>query len=239
VELLPVASENIRTRFRALYGVSPRIFRAPGRINLIGEHTDYNDGFVLPAAIPLETCIAAAPLTARDFSLRSSIEGEIRFSLGEPAPRPKHDWSDYPRGVAWALECDGFDLRGASLLIEGDLPIGAGLSSSASIEVATALALLAMADITLDRLDIVKACHRAETEFVGARVGMMDQFASCFGEKDHAILLDCRSLEFRKVEIPADTALVACNTMVRHQLAEGEYNARRAECETAVRKLSR
>src|SRR4029077_9443731 len=148
------------------------------------------------------------------------------------------NWSDYPLGVAWALQEAGYRLRGANLYIAGDVPLGAGLSSSAAIEVATGCALLSTANPPLDRTKLALLCQRAENEFVGARVGIMDQFVSCHGRAGHALLIDCRSLEFRSLRLPSRVSLVICNTMVKHKLQASEYNVRRAECEEAVRKLS-
>jgi galactokinase len=148
------------------------------------------------------------------------------------------DWCDYALGVAVMLRRAGFSLPGASLLISSDVPIGAGLSSSAAIEVATAFALLSLSEARLPLPDLAKLCQRAENEFVGARCGIMDQFISCLGKADHALLLDCRSLDFKLVPMPPEVCLVICNTMVKHELSGGEYNRRRAECEEGVRILS-
>ena len=229
--------------FAARYGVSPRIFRAPGRVNLIGEHTDYNEGFVMPAAIDYFTFVAIAPREDRMILIRSDHFPEAaeldleRHAKGRP-PSDDHHWSDYPFGVAVKLEEAGHRLPGANLLIHGDVPIGSGLSSSAAIEVSTALALLDNADLVIDRWELAKICQQAENEFVGIRSGLMDQFIACFGQKDTAVMLDCRSLESTPLSLPGEVKLVACNTMVKHQLASSEYNARRAECEQAVHILS-
>jgi galactokinase len=151
---------------------------------------------------------------------------------------PTKSWSDYPIGVAVELEKAGIPLRGANLLIESEVPMGAGLSSSAAIEVATALALTESSGAHPDRLQLARLCRAAENEFVGARVGIMDQFVSLHGEKNHALLLDCRSLTFESLAIPDSVKLVICNTMVKHELASSEYNRRRADCEEAVRRLA-
>jgi galactokinase len=147
-------------------------------------------------------------------------------------------WSDYPLGVAWALQEAGYRLPGADIYIAGDVPLGAGLSSSAAIEVSTGYALLTAAGHAVDRTKLALLCQRAENEFVGARVGIMDQFVSCHGRAGHALRIDCRSLEYKALKLPAKVSLVICNTMVKHKLQAGEYNVRRAECEEAVRKLS-
>ena len=226
--------------FRVLYGSEPRIYRAPGRVNLIGEHTDYNDGFVMPAAIDSYTWIAAAVRADRKVVIRSeNFYEEIEFDLDEQNPQARGHWSDYPRGVALVLKQEGLKLRGVNLLIRGEVPIGSGLSSSAAIEIATGFALLDSSDIEVDRARLARACQRAENEFVGMRCGIMDQFISCFGEAGHCLMLDCRSLERKLLPIGGDAKLVICNTMVKHELASSEYNRRRAECEAGVRHLAR
>jgi len=216
-----------------------RAFRAPGRVNLIGEHTDYNDGFVLPVAIDFATTVTAGLRDDRRLNLRSENFDElISFDLDETEPTAQRHWSDYPRGVAVVLEQAGYKLQGADLQIRSDVPIGAGLSSSAAIEMATGYALLRMTGIDVDRLELAKLCQRAENDFVGMRCGIMDQFIACHGRKDHALLLDCRSLESKLVPLPEQALLVICNTMIKHELAAGEYNRRRAECEEGVRYLA-
>ncbi|MBI3405607.1 MAG: galactokinase [Acidobacteria bacterium] len=225
----------IREKFLELFGSEPRLFRAPGRVNLIGEHTDYNDGFVLPASINLETIVAIAPRPDRRIVIHSQyFPGETDFSLDDWEKRKRRHWSDYVRGVALLLEQEGKRLRGADLLIASDVPIGAGLASSAALEIAAALALLDAGQRSMDRLALAKLCQRAEHEYAGTRCGIMDQFVACFGKKDHALLLDCRSMENRLIPLPAQVRIVLCNTMVRHSLASGEYNTRRAECEAGV-----
>jgi galactokinase len=230
---------TIVERFRERFGAAPRVYRAPGRVNLIGEHTDYNDGFAMPAAIEFYCWVAIGPRDDRKLCLYSeefSSSADADLSAGTPSPTKS--WSDYPVGVALQLEGAGIKLRGANLLIESEVPIGAGLSSSAAIEVATALALAGQAGASPDRVELARLCRRAENEFVGARVGIMDQFVSLCGQKDHALLLDCRSLTFEPLAIPDSVKLVISNTMVKHELASGEYNHRRADCEEAVRRLS-
>jgi len=232
--------EELREAFRRAFGVWPRLFRAPGRINLIGEHTDYNDGFVMPAAIERSVWVAVSPRADNQVMIRSSnFPDAVEIELGATNQHPARHWSDYVHGVAWVLRQAGHNLRGANLFIHGEVPIGAGLSSSAAVEVATALALLGNSGLTIDRAELAKLCRRAENEFVGARVGIMDQFISCMARSGHAIFLDCRSLEHRWLPLPEDVSLVICNTMVTHQLAANEYNTRRAQCEEGVRLLSR
>ena len=230
---------DLRERFRAIYGGEPRIFRAPGRVNLIGEHTDYNDGFVMPAAIEFYVWVAIGSREDRKLRVYSVNYSErIEFDLEEKNPSRRSHWSDYVRGVAVMLERDGHRFSGADILIRGDVPIGSGLSSSAAIEVATGIALLETSGTAIDRVKLAKLCRQAENEFVGARVGIMDQFISCCGRAGQSLMLDCRSLEFRLVPIPRGVTLVICNTMVKHELASNEYNTRRAECAEGVHILS-
>jgi galactokinase len=234
-----VDAQALAKSFVEMFGVQPRIFRAPGRVNLIGEHTDYNEGLVMPAAINCSTFVAMAPREDRIITFRSDhFPDTAELNLDRPSQSRRH-WSDYPLGVAVKLEEAGHHLKGADLLIHGDVPIGSGLSSSAAIEVSTALALLDNAGLSIDRLELAKICQKAENEFVGIRSGLMDQFIACFGKKDHAVMLDCRSLESTPLPLPQEAKLVACNTMVKHELAGSEYNARREECEQGVRMLSK
>ena len=226
-------------RFLKLYGAEPRVYRAPGRVNLIGEHTDYNDGFVMPMGIDVATWVAVAPREDRRVVLRSeNFEENAEFVLDEKDPESRKHWSDYPRGVAHMLQQAGHRLVGVNILLHGEVPVGSGLSSSAALEVSTGYALLDCAGIEIDRLQLALACQRAENEFVGVRSGLMDQFASCFAEQDHALMLDCRSLNYEKLSLPVDDKIVVCNTMVKHELSGGEYNQRRAECEAGVRLLT-
>lgn len=232
-------SGELASRFEKEFQTRPEIFSAPGRVNLIGEHTDYNDGFVLPSAIGFYTSVAVSPRNDRKLLLRSTqFKEPFEFALDSLPPR-LGQWCDYPLGVAWVLEKAVHRSPGANLLIHGDVPIGAGLSSSAAIEVATALALLSLIGMRIPLPDIAKLCRKAENEFVGARVGIMDQFISCLGKEGHALLLDCRSLAFDLVPIPDNVKLVISNTLVKHQLSGGEYNVRRQQCEAGVNILSR
>lgn len=225
--------------FRQAFGAEPRLFRAPGRVNIIGEHTDYNDGFVLPAALDLAVLTAIAPRGDRRLRAKSlAMEATVDFDLNDPSPFPAGNWGDYLRGVALMLERAGRRLTGADLMIDGDLPVGAGLSASAALEVSVGYALLAISGWSVDRVELAKICHRAENEFVGARCGIMDQFISCCAMEGAALLLDCRSLESKAIAIDPEARLIICDTMVRHKIASSEYNLRRAECERAVELLS-
>jgi galactokinase len=214
--------------------------QAPGRVNLIGEHTDYNDGFVLPVAIPMRTVVGITPRADRNLVLFSdNYEEKVEFDLRQLPGEPRRHWSDYVVGVAQKLSQRGIRLPGANVLIDGDVPQGAGLSSSASLEVASCQALLEISKQELSGPEIARLCQSAENDFVGARCGIMDQFVSVHGRKDHALLLDCRSLSFQHEPVPQDVRLVICNTMVRHSLAGGEYNERRHECETGAELLGK
>ena len=225
--------------FHSLFDGRPRIYRAPGRVNLIGEHTDYNEGIVMPAAIDFSTWVAIETRADRRIILHSENFSETaELDLDRPPGRGRGHWSDYPFGVAIKLESAGRQLSGANMLVRGEVPIGSGLSSSAAVEVATGFALLDISGAQCDRLELAGLCQQAENEFVGMRCGLMDQFISCFGKAGRALMLDCRSLEYRLLPLPDSVKLVVCNTMVKHELAASEYNARRAECEEAVRRLA-
>jgi galactokinase len=226
--------------FENLFGTRPRVFRAPGRVNLIGEHTDYNDGFVMPAAIAFSTYVAIAPRDDQKIGIHSrQFSDQFLFDLDNLPQHRIGTWCDYTLGVARELTSHGVKVSGANMLVHGEVPIGAGLSSSAALEVASAFALLGQASSTLPRPEIAKLCRQSENNFVGARVGIMDQFVSCMGKAGHAILLDCRTLQYEAVPIPKQIRLVICNTMVKHDHAAGTYNSRRAECEQGVRILAR
>ena len=222
--------------FRKLYGRAEgvRVFRAPGRVNLIGEHTDYNLGFVLPVALDLATYIATAPSTDGKLRIYSEFRKEMRAwnaaDLG--ALTPARHWTDYPIGVAQELLCAGFAIEPANLLIRSTVPEGSGLSSSAALEVSTALALLA--GRPLDPLSLARLCQRSEHNFAGIPCGIMDQYISVFGREHSAVEIDCRSLSHRFVELPAGITFVAVNTMVKHALAGSAYKERVAECAAAV-----
>jgi galactokinase len=230
--------DRLQARFHELFGTDrgAQIFRAPGRVNLIGEHTDYNDGFVMPMAIGFYTWIAAASRPDRIIEVYSEHFAEkISFSLDSLKGPPTNHWSDFIRGVAETLQHAGHRLAGANLVIHGEVPIGAGLSSSASLEVSVALALVSLADLAVPMLELAKLCQSAEHKYVGTRVGIMDPFVASFGIAGHALMLDCRSLEYQLLGIPNDLRVIVCNSMVRHELASGEYNLRRADCEAAVK----
>jgi galactokinase len=229
-------SSGLMQRFRKLYGNEPILVQAPGRVNLIGEHTDYNEGFVFPAAIEFQTQITIAKRTDRRMIVTSENYAErVEFDLDQLPKEPRNQWSDYVVGIVGLLQRKVGGLPGADLLLYGDVPQGAGLSSSASLEVAVCKAFLELSGKGMEGVAIALLCQQAENEFVGARCGIMDQFISVHGKKNHALRLDCRTLEYRLLPIPPDVRLVICNTMVRHSLSGGEYNERRAECEAGAR----
>ncbi len=237
---MPSASRLVAEKFSKLHGEPVGIFRAPGRVNLIGEHTDYNDGFVMPAALPFYTYVAGGSRPDRTLSVYSIDFGESRtFDLNSLQPKSAGDWSDYVRGVAGVMLSRGVPINGTNLVIKGEVPIGAGLSSSAAIEVATAFAVLAISDVDLNRGEIALICQQAEHSYAGTNCGIMDQFISIFGQADKALLLDCRSLDFELLGVGEGVRIVICNTMVKHELAAGEYNQRRADCEAGVHFLQR
>ena len=231
--------DDLRSRFVERFGARPQIYRAPGRVNLIGEHTDYNDGFVLPAAIDLATYAGVAPRDDRRLVIHSLAFGEsVEFALDGASPAPRRHWSDYVVGVVQGLRREGFALSGANVMLASELPMGAGLSTSAALEVVVGFALCDLCGLLLHREALALLCQRAENEFVGIRCGVMDQLISCCGVADHALLIDCRTLAMRAAPLDAKARLVICNTMVSHELAASEYNKRREECERAVALLS-
>ncbi|HXR38628.1 MAG TPA: galactokinase [Terracidiphilus sp.] len=226
------------TTFRSLhlarFEAEPAIYVAPGRVNLIGEHTDYAEGFVMPAAIDFATLAGISPRADGKIALFSENYGEVKyFDAAElPAKGSKH-WTDYPLGVISILAGEGYKIPGLSLSLWGDVPLGSGLSSSAAVEVATAIAVIGLLGVSIPGPKLARLCQRAENEFVGANCGIMDQFISANGAKDHALLLDCRDLSFKLAPIPHNVALVIANTMVKHAITGGEYTSRRAEVEAA------
>ena len=227
--------EKLRSLHVSRFNSEPEIFAAPGRVNLIGEHTDYAEGFVMPAAIDFATLAAISPRTDGKIVMYSeNFKEECSFDIATLPTAGTGHWSDYPMGVVVMLAGDGHRIKGFSLNLLGDVPLGSGLSSSAAIEVATGLAVSSVLKESYPGPRLARLCQRAENEFVGANCGIMDQFISANGEEDHALLLDCRDLSFRLAPIPPSVALVIANTMVKHSVAGGEYTARRAEVEEAA-----
>jgi galactokinase len=230
---------KLRALFAELYGAVPAIYRAPGRVNLIGEHTDYNDGFVMPAALDLYTYVAVSPRPDRRLRVYSENMGETcDLDLDLIRPGRSGHWSDYVRGVAGVCETSGYRLHGADLAIMTEVPLGSGLSSSAALEVSTAWALLSNSQISADPTTVAQMCQKAEHVYAEMRCGIMDQFISCHGRAGHALMLDCRSLEFQLLPIPGHVRLMLCNSMVKHEHATSGYNTRRHECEEGFRALS-
>lgn len=224
----------------ARFGDKPRVFAAPGRVNLIGEHTDYADGFVMPAAIDFATLAAISPRSDGGVAIRSeNYQEQVTYAIDDLPAKAAGHWSDYPLGVIAVLRGEGIAIPAFNLTLNGDVPVGAGLSSSAAVEVATMAAALSLTDAELSLPRMAKLCQRAENEYVGASTGIMDQFIARCGAADHALLLDCRSLDFRLAPIPANVSLVIANTMVKHSHAGGEYNLRRAEVEEGTEILRR
>jgi len=227
---------EIAVLFQARFGATPRLFQAPGRINIIGEHTDYCGGLVMPAAIDRRCIVAAAPNGGRGLNVVAGVFGE-EASADLDALTPGAGWMDYVAGVAQVLMAAGVAVPGADLWIESDVPIGAGVSSSAAIEVAVAHALLALAGRQADGVQIAKWAQGAENSFVGMPCGIMDQFASANGVEGAALMLDCASLQFTPVALPPSASFLLVDSMVRHTHVEGEYRDRREDCETAARIL--
>ncbi len=237
---VPMAREAVFAAFRKTANQAPEAaVYAPGRVNLIGEHTDYNEGFVLPAAVDRGVALAARRVAGDTFTLHAVDLGDsCTFPRGSLQRDPKHPWADYFKGVVWALSNRGINIPACEAAITGDIPQGAGLSSSAAYEVATVLLLRTLDGFELSSLEVAQLARQAENGFVGVACGIMDQMASTFGEKGRALLLDCRSLARETVALPLGLKIVVAGSGVRHSLASSEYNQRRAECEEGVRILS-
>ena len=229
-------AETLRETFRKRFGSEPRLFRAPGRVNLIGEHTDYNDGFVLPMAIQQSTTVAAAKRPDRLVRVFSvNIRKGAEFDLDSPGPRCRGIWLDYVEGVAQALLTRAPALSGADLVIQSEVPIGGGLSSSAALEMSVGTALLGISGLELDKVSLALSGQESEHNYVGINSGIMDQFVAVLGKAGHALLIDCRSLRSELVPLNlSDSAIVVCDTKVKHELGASEYNTRRSQCEQGV-----
>jgi galactokinase len=220
-------------------GAATRVFQAPGRVNLLGEHTDYSGGFCMPAALSFNTLIAATPRTDGVLRLHSvdfqeSVEVRLDGLEAWRTGKGHKHWSAYVAGVAWSLLERGIPVSGAELSLQGNVPPGSGLSSSASVEVATATALLGLAGVAMAKAEVALACQRAENAYVGAPCGIMDQFISANGVSGNALAIDTRALTAEVAPIPAELRLVVCNSMVRHSVGGGEYGQRRREVEEAA-----
>jgi len=230
----------LRSLHLARFHAEPAIFEAPGRVNLIGEHTDYAEGFVMPAAIDFATLAGISPRSDGKIVIFSeNFSDERTFDASTLPCAGRKVWSDYPLGVAVTLAGEGNAIPGFSLSLWGDVPLGSGLSSSASVEVATALAVTSLLGVSYPGPVLARLCQRAENEFVGANCGIMDQFISVNGVENSALLIDCRDLSYKVAPIPTHVALVIANTMVKHSVAGGEYTSRRAEAEAACAVIAR
>ena len=221
--------------FTSRFGGRPRVFAAPGRINIIGEHTDYSEGLVMPAAID-RFCLAAMGKNGSD-TIRVLALGRQEEAEITPGFTRSGTWVDYVSGVRQSLRDAGIDVPGCDLVIHGNVPEGAGVSSSAALEVSTMLAMLACADITASPIDMALWAQSAESKYVGVPCGVMDQFISANGIAGHALILDCRSLTYERAPLPPDVAFLLVDSTVRHRLVDGGYAARRADCETAAERL--
>lgn len=217
---------------------SSHVVRAPGRVNLIGEHTDYNDGFVLPCAIGPSTMVAISGRSDRQIHILATDFGDAIdiFDL-EHIVSSEQGWTNYVRGMVNALQLAGFELQGANLAIAGNIPKGAGLSSSASLEVAVGLAMLTLRGTDIDRTQLAQIAQAAECDFVGTKCGIMDQLISAQGKTGHALLIDCRTLSLTDAPVPADLAIMIVHSGVTRGLVEGHYNERRRQCETAAKAM--
>jgi len=227
--------------FRESFGGAPEVVAvAPGRVNLIGEHTDYNDGFVLPMALDRGIALAGRRRGDDTVLLHSANFGQtVPFRLGELRPDETARWADYPKGVLDEFQKAGHRVAGMACAIYGDVPLGAGLSSSAAFEVVTAYVVSQLNGIALSGPEMARLCQRAENRFVGVNCGIMDQMASALSLRDHALFIDCRDLNYRHVPLDRDrVSLVICNSGVQRGLVDSEYNTRRAQCEEGVRLLS-
>jgi galactokinase len=230
--------KEFRSMHRTRFGAEPAIFVGPGRVNLIGEHTDYAEGFVMPAAINFATLAGISPRTDGKIVIYSENIGEEKtFDAAALPAKGSGHWTDYPLGAVSILTGEGHKIPGFSLSIWSDVPLASGLSSSAALEVATALAVLDLIGASypgsITGPILARLCQRAENEFVGANCGIMDQFISVNGKENHALLLDCRDLSYKLAPIPDHVALVIANTMVKHSVAGGDYPTRRRESEAA------
>ena len=227
--------ERIQRIFWQLHHEDPIIVCAPGRINLIGEHTDYNNGFVLPAAIDKAIYVAISKRSDKKIYLHAEEYNENYIAEVDNLRQSKLHWSGYVLGVVEQLQRRNFSLTGLNIIVDGDVPVGAGMAASAAIECATVFALNELFELGLDKLEMVKIAQKAEQEFVGLQCGIMDMFSSMYGRKDNVIKLDCRSLEYEYVPFQQEgIKIVLLDTSVKHSLASSEYNTRRKQCEEGI-----
>jgi galactokinase len=241
-KFLETRVRNLKREFKKTFGDTQgiQIFSAPGRVNIIGEHTDYNGGYVLPVAINLSLLAAAKKRNDRKVYLKSkNFSKKVVASLDELKYEEKKDWANYPLSVAWALEKEGVELSGANILFEGNIPVASGLSSSAAIEVLMAKALLDLSGQEIEDKRIPTICRKAENEYIGVKSGIMDQYIITFGKENHALFLNCGTLEHRLIRCydTKDTAIIIGNTKVKRALAKSAYNERVAECNEGLKIL--
>ncbi|MFF5382344.1 galactokinase [Pedobacter suwonensis] len=228
-------AQDLRSTFKRLFNAEPILVRSPGRINIIGEHTDYNGGFVMPAAIDKAIYVAISKREDDEIHLFSESYQQFDISSIKNLQKSENSWANYILGVADQLKERGYALGGFNFYIDGDVPLGAGLSSSAAVECATGFALDQLFSLEVPKLDIALVAQKAEQTFAGVNCGIMDQFASVFGQKDQAIMLDCRTMQHSYIPLKLDGyKLLLLNTNVKHALADSAYNKRRAQCEQGV-----
>lgn len=228
-------TDRLRRVFQQMHHEEPLIVRAPGRINLIGEHTDYNNGYVLPAAIDKSIYVAVSRRKDKLVHLHAAEYNENYIAEMQNLQQPKFHWSSYVLGVIDQLQKRNYAITGFNIMIDGNVPVGAGMAASAAIECATVFALNELFELNIDKLEMVKIAQKAEQEFVGLRCGIMDMFSSMYGRKDNVIKLDCRSLEYEYVPFKQDgIKIVLLDTSIKHSLASSEYNLRRQQCEEGV-----
>jgi galactokinase len=232
---------EIRSKFLQLFKTEPLLIRAPGRINLIGEHTDYNDGFVMPAAIDKEIIFAIGPTGANHSVIHSAMFSEdLQVDLAKLEKIQSPSWANYLLGVLFQLRQKGVTLKNFNCVFNGNIPAGAGLSSSAALETGFAFALQKINDADFSKIDLIKMAQWSEHNYVGVQCGIMDQFASVMGNENHALLLDCRDLSFKYLPLNlGEYTILLCDSNVKHALVDSEYNTRRSECEEGVRILKR
>ena len=232
---------EVKSSFEQRFGVEPIVIKAPGRINLIGEHTDYNNGFVLPAAVDQAIYLAVAKSGSSESMLVSlDMDQTYEFSINDFQPTKEKPWANYLMGVLAEIQKSGREVSGFNIVFSGDVPQGSGMSSSAALECGTCFALNELFELSIPKVEMVKMSQKAEHNYAGVMCGIMDQFASMMGSADHALLLDCESLEYRHFPIElTDHIIVLCNSNVSHNLADSEYNIRRKQCEEGVSLLQK
>ena len=232
---------EVKSSFEQRFGIEPIVIKAPGRINLIGEHTDYNNGFVLPAAVDQAIYLAIGKSGSSESTLVSlDMDQTFEFSINDFQPTKEKLWANYLMGVVAEIQKSGREVTGFNIVFSGDVPQGSGMSSSAALECGTCFALNELFDLSIPKVKMVKMSQKAEHNYAGVMCGIMDQFASMMGSADHALLLDCESLEYRHFPIElTDHIIVLCNSNVSHNLADSEYNIRRKQCEEGVSLLQK